>query len=94
MSAQTRLFMCRSDNFGVLLHDPKTGKFESGRNHLRRHGVTRITDAIRNVLCDLIIHSGMLTGTSASDHKGDRDHYRFRRSVLSISSKCLLAVVL
>ena len=25
MSAQTRLFMCRSDNFGVLLHDPKTG---------------------------------------------------------------------
>ncbi|MDO8878918.1 MAG: hydroxyacylglutathione hydrolase [Pseudolabrys sp.] len=25
MPAQTRLFMCRSDNFGVLLHDPKTG---------------------------------------------------------------------
>lgn len=25
MPAQTRLFMCRSDNFGVLLHDPQTG---------------------------------------------------------------------
>jgi hydroxyacylglutathione hydrolase len=25
MPAQTRLFMCRSDNFGVLLHDPETG---------------------------------------------------------------------
>jgi hydroxyacylglutathione hydrolase len=25
MPAQTRLFMCRSDNFGVLLHDPATG---------------------------------------------------------------------
>ena len=22
MSAETRLFLCRSDNFGVLLHDP------------------------------------------------------------------------
>ena len=25
MPAQTRLFRCRSDNFGVLLHDPETG---------------------------------------------------------------------
>lgn len=25
MPAQIRLFMCRSDNFGVLLHDPQTG---------------------------------------------------------------------
>jgi hydroxyacylglutathione hydrolase len=25
MPAQTRLFMCRSDNYGVLLHDPATG---------------------------------------------------------------------
>jgi len=25
MPAETRLFMCRSDNFGVLLHDPATG---------------------------------------------------------------------
>lgn len=25
MSAQTRLFPCRSDNYGVLLHDPETG---------------------------------------------------------------------
>ena len=25
MPAQTRLFRCRSDNFGVLLHDPATG---------------------------------------------------------------------
>jgi len=25
MPAQTRLFMCRTDNFGVLLHDPQTG---------------------------------------------------------------------
>jgi hydroxyacylglutathione hydrolase len=25
MPAQTHLFMCRSDNFGVLLHDPATG---------------------------------------------------------------------
>ena len=25
MPAQTRLFLCRSDNFGVLLHDPQTG---------------------------------------------------------------------
>ena len=25
MPAQTRLFLCRSDNYGVLLHDPETG---------------------------------------------------------------------
>ena len=25
MPAQTRLFMCRSDNYGVLLHDSATG---------------------------------------------------------------------
>lgn len=25
MPAQTRLFLCRSDNYGVLLHDPATG---------------------------------------------------------------------
>ena len=25
MPAQTRLFPCRSDNYGVLLHDPETG---------------------------------------------------------------------
>jgi hydroxyacylglutathione hydrolase len=25
MAAQTRLFMCLNDNFGVLLHDPETG---------------------------------------------------------------------
>ena len=25
MPAETRLFLCRSDNFGVLLHDPATG---------------------------------------------------------------------
>src|SRR6478672_11370972 len=25
MPAQTRLFMCLKDNFGVLLHDPETG---------------------------------------------------------------------
>ncbi|MBI1201792.1 MAG: hydroxyacylglutathione hydrolase [Rhodopseudomonas sp.] len=25
MAAQTRLFPCRSDNYGVLLHDPETG---------------------------------------------------------------------
>jgi hydroxyacylglutathione hydrolase len=25
MTAETRLFKCLSDNFGVLLHDPKTG---------------------------------------------------------------------
>ena len=25
MPAETRLFACRSDNYGVLLHDPQTG---------------------------------------------------------------------
>jgi len=25
MPAETRLFLCRSDNFGVLLHDPASG---------------------------------------------------------------------
>ncbi|HVZ52457.1 MAG TPA: hydroxyacylglutathione hydrolase, partial [Pseudolabrys sp.] len=25
MPAETRLFLCRSDNYGVLLHDPATG---------------------------------------------------------------------
>src|SRR3970040_2448897 len=25
MPAETRLFLCRSDNYGVLLHDPESG---------------------------------------------------------------------
>src|ERR1700752_5472623 len=25
MPAETRLFLCRSDNYGVLLHDPQSG---------------------------------------------------------------------
>ncbi len=25
MSAETRLFLCLKDNYGVLLHDPDTG---------------------------------------------------------------------
>ena len=25
MTAETRLFLCRSDNFGVLVHDPQSG---------------------------------------------------------------------
>ncbi|MBI3705584.1 MAG: MBL fold metallo-hydrolase, partial [Rhizobiales bacterium] len=25
MPAEIRLFLCRSDNYGVLLHDPKSG---------------------------------------------------------------------
>src|SRR6476659_11070361 len=26
MAADTRLFLCRSDNYGVLLHDPDSGR--------------------------------------------------------------------
>ena len=29
MAAQTYLFPCLSDNFGVLLHDPQTGQTAS-----------------------------------------------------------------
>ena len=46
MPAETRIFICRSDNYGVLLHDPESGATAAIdapeaapiKRHLRRAG--------------------------------------------------------
>ncbi|HEY7300583.1 MAG TPA: hydroxyacylglutathione hydrolase [Xanthobacteraceae bacterium] len=75
MSAQTRLFLCLNDNFGVLLHDPGTGA-TAAIDAPEARPIEAALDATGWRLTDILVthHHG--------DHTGGieelKEHYRCR----------------